>query len=173
MKQAIKSPAAATGRAAQQSANSRFQYNDIDRARNALNAVSPDVDRDTWIKVGMGAKAAGLSFDDWDAWSSNGATYEPAAAKSAWRSFDTDRGISAGTLFWIAGEHGWRDHVRPAHKRQSRVGPRDALAAMAYEATVITVIASDIKERKTCDEETYQRLAQATARIAAAKDGHV
>lgn len=54
---------------------------------------------------------------------------------------------------------------RPMSRYERRFNPRDVLAALAYEATVITVIASDIKERNGCDDETFNRLATATRRI--------
>ena len=37
---------------------------DLDRARNALHAIPPDLPRNDWVKVGMAAHAAGLSFDE-------------------------------------------------------------------------------------------------------------
>ena len=58
----------------------------------------------------------------------------------------------------------------PKSRFERRTGPKDALAALAYEATIITVIASDMKERRTCDEDTFNRLALAASRIGAAKD---
>ena len=33
---------------------------DTDRARDALRAIPPDCDRETWVKVGMSAQAAGV-----------------------------------------------------------------------------------------------------------------
>ena len=85
----------------------------LERALNALNAISPDVDRDTWIRVGMAAHANGLEFDDFDQWSSAGATYKEQDCRTAWRSFKPDKGIGAATLFAIAHEHGYGDKTKP------------------------------------------------------------
>lgn len=42
---------------------------DIDRAREAIFSMPSDIPREKWIRVGMVAHAAGLSFDDLDGWS--------------------------------------------------------------------------------------------------------
>jgi len=36
------------------------------RTRDALDAIPADIPRDLWVRVVMGAKAAGLTFDDFD-----------------------------------------------------------------------------------------------------------
>jgi putative DNA primase/helicase len=74
---------------------------------DALNAVSPDIPRDEWVRVGMALHAAGADFDDFNAWSSRGATYSAQSCRDTWRSFRAGRGIGAGTLFSIARLHGW------------------------------------------------------------------
>lgn len=84
---------------------------ELARARDALRAISPDLSREDWIRAGMAAKAAGLSLEDFDAWSATGATYNPRSAADAWRSFKPDGGIGAGTLFAMAREAGWTDRA--------------------------------------------------------------
>ena len=76
---------------------------DLDRARDALHAIPPDLPRDEWVRVGMAAQAAGLSFEDFDAWSARADNYEARAARDTWRSFKPDGPTSAGTLFYLAG----------------------------------------------------------------------
>lgn len=83
--------------------------NDLDRAHSALQAISPNVPREDWVKVAMGAHAAGISFDSFDQWSSHGDTYTQAAARDLWKSIKPGKGRSAATLFDIAKQHGWRD----------------------------------------------------------------
>ncbi len=58
---------------------------DINRARDALHAIPPDLPRPEWVKAGMAAHAAGLSFDDFDSWSALADCYEAAAARDTWR----------------------------------------------------------------------------------------
>lgn len=82
---------------------------ELARARDALRAISPDLSREDWIRVGMAAHAAGLPFDEFDAWSAAGASYSARSAAEVWRSFKPDGGIGAGTLFAMAREAGWTD----------------------------------------------------------------
>lgn len=81
---------------------------DTDRAREALHAIPPDLPRDEWVKVGMGAHAAGVDFDTFDAWSAGAGNYNAAASRDVWRSIKPGKGVGAGTLYRVAAEHGWR-----------------------------------------------------------------
>lgn len=87
-----------------------------DRAREALNAIPADIPRDAWVKVGMAAQAAGLEFDDFRDWSAQAPSFNERDAQDTWRSFQTGKGIGAGTLFKTAAENGWRfDSPRAAN----------------------------------------------------------
>ena len=81
---------------------------DTDRAREALHAIPPDLPRNEWVKVGMGAHAAGVDFDTFDAWSASAGNYNAAASRDVWRSIKPGKGVGAGTLFRMAAENGWR-----------------------------------------------------------------
>jgi len=81
---------------------------DIDRARDALHSIPPDIDRDSWVKVAMGAHAAGVDFDTFDTWSAGAGNYNAAAARDVWRSIKPGKGVGAGSLYREAVEHGWR-----------------------------------------------------------------
>ena len=96
---------------------------DLDRAREALHALPADLPREEWVRAGMAAKAAGLSFDDFDAWSATGASYRAADVRDTWRSLSVDGGIGAGTLFHMAKGAGWR--------ADGREHPRDGMARQA------------------------------------------
>ena len=91
-----------------------MQANDLDRARDALHSIPPDLPRDGWVRTGMAAHAAGLSFDDFDTWSAGGANYKAPEARATWRSFKAGKGVGAATLFGMAKDHGWTDGDRPA-----------------------------------------------------------
>ena len=93
------------------------QAHEIDRAHDALQAIPPDLPHGQWLRVGMGAQAAGLDFDAFDAWSSAAGNYDARAARDTWRSIKPDRGVGAGSLFRIAKEHGWRDDGKPPKQR--------------------------------------------------------
>ncbi|GAB2531864.1 hypothetical protein GCM10027032_18950 [Simplicispira piscis] len=79
-----------------------------DRARDALQAIPPDLPRDEWVKVGMAAQAAGLDFDAFNDWSAGAGNYNERDARDTWRSIKSGGGVGAGTLFRVAAENGWR-----------------------------------------------------------------
>lgn len=81
-----------------------------DRIRSALSHIPAD-DRETWLHCGMAVKAelGDDGFSIWDAWSQTAENYRPDSAKAVWRSIRASGGISGGTLFKTAIEHGWRD----------------------------------------------------------------
>ncbi|GAO21242.1 primase 2 [Alicycliphilus sp. B1] len=81
---------------------------DTAKAIDALHSIPPDIDRDSWVRVAMAANAAGVGFDDFDAWSAGAGNYDAAAARDVWRSIKPGKGVGAGTLYRVAAEHGWR-----------------------------------------------------------------
>lgn len=84
---------------------------DTARVVDALHAIPPDLGRDEWVKVGMAAKEAGVSFEAFDQWSAGGGNYDARACRDTWRSIKPGKGIGPGTLFKMAVEHGYRaDH---------------------------------------------------------------
>lgn len=89
---------------------------DTAKAIDALHAIPPDLPRDEWVKVGMGAHAAGVDFDTFDAWSAGAGNYNPAAARDVWRSFKPGKGVGAGTLYRVAAENGWRMDGKPQQR---------------------------------------------------------
>ena len=93
---------------------------DLDRARDALQFIPPDLPRDEWVTVGMAAHAAGLQFDDFNAWSAAAGNYSERDARDTWRSFKPGKGIGAGTLFKVAADHGRRREGAASHGRQTR-----------------------------------------------------
>ncbi|NZA03378.1 AAA family ATPase [Ottowia beijingensis] len=95
---------------------------ELNRAREALGHIPPDLPRDEWVRAGMAAQAAGLDFDAFDSWSAQAASYDSRAARDTWRSFKPGKGVGAGTLYRMATEHGWRDDAKPT--RQAPAKPR-------------------------------------------------
>jgi len=108
-----------------------------DTARDALFAIPPDLTRDEWVKITMGAHAAGLDFDTFNDWSAQASNYDPAAARDTWRSIKPSKGIGAGTLFHMARAHGWgrsghteAKPLRPAPaKRTAKPVQREGMTA--------------------------------------------
>lgn len=77
------------------------------QAFDALLAIPPTIDHDTRARVGMAAKDAGITFDDYDAWQSTNPRYDAGEVRSMWHGFK-DGPVKAGTLFSIAKQHGWK-----------------------------------------------------------------
>jgi len=113
--------------------------NTIESARAALYSIPPDLPREQWVRVGMGAHAAGLGLEDFDAWSQAGGTYREADCRATWRSFKPG-GIGAGTLFHLAAEYG---HHQAADRRSK--GP--ARPATAPKASRPSVGAAEVWKR--------------------------
>ncbi len=94
----------------------------IDRARSALHALDPGCSRDEWAVLGMAAKDAGLTVNDFIAWSEAAGNFGgDADCRAAWRSFKPGK-VTQATLFAKALDAGWtdpdREDRRPQQKRQ-------------------------------------------------------
>lgn len=82
---------------------------ETERARSALWSLDAGCSRPEWVRLGMAAKAAGLTFEDWHAWSETAGNYRNEAdCRSTWGSMKGE-GIGAGTLFAAARAAGWQD----------------------------------------------------------------
>ncbi|MBK3823964.1 PriCT-2 domain-containing protein [Paraburkholderia aspalathi] len=82
---------------------------EIDRARSALFHLDAGCDRETWVRIGMAARSAGLDIGEWIDWCSTRANYSgEREARTVWQSFRSDGGIGAATLFRLALDAGWR-----------------------------------------------------------------
>ena len=89
--------------------------------QSVLYHISPDCDRDQWIQIGMALHHAGYqdkaldtAFMLWDDWSSQSEDKYKGQKDLMrnWRSFRPNNGITIGTLFHIATEHGY-ERPRP------------------------------------------------------------
>jgi len=99
---------------------------DIERARSALQSIPADLSREDWIRTGMAAQSAGLTLEDFTAWSATADNFAgPKDCARAWQSFKGD-GIGPGTLFFIAAQHGWRDTGRNPSQRQQKAAAKPA-----------------------------------------------
>jgi putative DNA primase/helicase len=107
----------------------------LDRAREALQAIPPDLPRDEWVRAGMAAQAAGLGFDDFNEWSAGAGNYDERAALDTWRSIKPGKGIGEGTLYRMAAEHGGygkrreRPSKAPARPVEPAKAPRPGMSA--------------------------------------------
>jgi len=116
-------------------------FTEQERARSALFHIDPGADRDSWVKAGMGAKAAGLDFDDFHNWSAGAGNYKnEAECRSVWSSIK-EGGVSAASLFHAARAEGWTDSTEQRPERpQSRPAERkqpEATKPPPYDARTL------------------------------------
>lgn len=96
----------------------------VDRARDALQSIPADLPRDEWVKAGMAAHAAGLTFDDFVQWSAQAGSYDARTCRDTWRSFKPNKGIGPGTLYRMAADvGGWRMDGKPIARHTPRKPP--------------------------------------------------
>ncbi|MBF0348337.1 MAG: PriCT-2 domain-containing protein [Magnetococcales bacterium] len=63
------------------------QESSLEEIKSALSALTPNLDRDEWVRIAMALKA-GLGdegFQVFDSWSSGGTAYSQADARDVWR----------------------------------------------------------------------------------------
>lgn len=108
----------------------------IERARDALFSLSSDVPREDWIELGMSAKAAGLSLEDFLEWSSQCSRFVDRDARAAWKSFRSDKGLGPGTLFHRAQAAGWNPN-RQKDKADAKTAKAPAKSARKNAAARI------------------------------------
>lgn len=89
----------------------------LDSLREPLKCIPSD-DRQTWLDVGMAIHAAsgggveGRSL--WDEWSQSSEKFNAREQSTTWNNFKLrDGGKTAGTIFHLAGEHGWKRGGKP------------------------------------------------------------
>lgn len=78
------------------------------RAASALFHLDAACPRDEWVVIGMAAKAAGLSFEEFHNWSKTASNYAGERdCLSVWESLDKNGPVTEKTLFASAREQGW------------------------------------------------------------------
>lgn len=94
--------------------------------RDALASIPPDIDRDTWARIGMAVKSelGDAGFDTWCQWSARAEGSDPVDVRDTWKSVKAGGRVRIGTLFHIAKQHGFR--FTDAAPVQAPVQPRAA-----------------------------------------------
>jgi hypothetical protein len=87
-----------------------------DKAYDLLSHINPDCGYDEWIAIGMGIHSEGLGFDVWDNWSKSGTKYNANGMQSHWKSFNSGRGITFGTVVKMAQNGGWKPQRKDDYK---------------------------------------------------------
>lgn len=90
------------------SATEGEQSQDKEHVMSLLGHVSPDVEYDEWVRIGMALHSSRepWSWDVWLAWSQGGRKFQGEAdLRKRWDSFKRGGGVSMGTLFHICGQY--------------------------------------------------------------------
>ncbi|WP_395699947.1 PriCT-2 domain-containing protein [Aquabacterium sp.] len=130
-----------------------------DLVRSALASVPSDVDRDTWVHVGMAIKSelgADAGFDLWSEWSALGESYKPRDARDAWRSMKAGDRTTIGALFGIAKDHGWQFQDADAASQASAVEPANPAELQR--------VADERRQQREAEAAEYRRRADQAAR---------
>ncbi len=118
---------------------------EIARARSALHAIDAGCPREQWVRVGMAAKSAGLSFEDFHAWSQDAGNYvSERDCLLTWNSFSEDGPIKANTLYAMAFASGWKD---PFKRLQAANGGHVGVSISAPRKAAVTPIATAESDR--------------------------
>jgi hypothetical protein len=103
--------------------------NEIERAADALHHIDAGCARDEWVRAGMAAKSAGLSFDDFHNWSASAGNYAGEnECRTVWKSFDDSGAVTPATLYGMAFAQGWKDPSKSRAKGSNGSRPSLPLA---------------------------------------------
>ena len=92
------------------------------KAAQALQHISPDCDYDQWIEIGQALHSEfgeqGCSL--WDTWSQGGTKYEGTKdIETHWKSFHQGKGVGLGTLFKYAKDCGWEAPTKQTERKSA------------------------------------------------------
>lgn len=96
-----------------------------ERAADALLHIKSVNSGNEWLQITMAYKAAGGDYDTWDKWCSSlpdaSEKYIEGRERTRWESLTAAGGVTAGTLFYHAKNHGW---TPPAGQIERTSAPR-------------------------------------------------
>ncbi|HAB94192.1 MAG TPA: DNA primase [Lachnospiraceae bacterium] len=101
--------------------------------RELLDHIDPSIlDYQTWAEVGMALKYEGFPCSVWEDWSRRdfGRFHEGECHKK-WRTFKRDEGVTGGTIYHLAVEHGW---APPKHEAGRILSLDDSIE---YEGSIV------------------------------------
>jgi hypothetical protein len=85
---------------------------ELSRALSALNAIPSECSNETWLQVGLAAKAAGLTLEDFTTWSNRANNSDERDCAQVWRSLSGGPTKAAALLEW----HSLQDGKTPARE---------------------------------------------------------
>lgn len=108
--------------------------------REMMGFISPNIQYDDWIKIGMALHAEGLPFNIWEEYSNRTRNAEHRRDNPAmhWRSFKSGAGVSFGSFVKMAQDGGWM-YVSPASEniKNEKISPPTAEPEIKAEKPVV------------------------------------
>lgn len=100
--------------------------------RELLDHIDPSIlDYQTWAEVGMALKYEGFPCSVWEDWSRRDfGRFREGECYKKWRTFKRDEGVTGGTIYHLAVEHGWA----PKHEAGRILSLDDSIE---YEGSII------------------------------------
>ena len=100
--------------------------------KELLDHIDPSIlDYQTWAEVGMALKYEGFPCSVWEDWSRRDfSRFHEGECSKKWRSFKRDEGVTGGTIYHLAVEHGWA----PKHEAGRILSLDDSIE---YEGSII------------------------------------
>jgi RecA-family ATPase len=122
---------------------SKSAPDEMAKAAQALQYISPDCDYDQWIEIGQALHTEfgeqGCSL--WDTWSQGGSKYEGTKdIEVHWKSFHQGKGVGIGTLFKHAKDNGWE---APTKHTERKSAVEDFAAVISQAQAPVTEDALD------------------------------
>jgi hypothetical protein len=111
-----------------------------DEAGLCLEYISPDIDYEEWIRVGMGLKEHGCSCGVWDSWSSGSQLYKHGECERKWASF-SGSGVGFGSIVNMAKDGN---------------GGKSPITAAKNQREPVKVTADDFEEIEVVDDPVQQ-----------------
>lgn len=73
-----------------------------------LSHIPADLPYFEWVAIGMALHSEGYPLSIWEEWSKKGSSYKPNECARKWQGFTCNKGVSLGTLIFIAKQYGYR-----------------------------------------------------------------
>ena len=118
-----------------------------ERAASALQVIDSGCDRESWVKIGMACKFAGLEFEDFNSWSASAGNYAGESdCRTVWKSFGESGRVTPASLFGMALAQGWKDPAKRANRNASAPIARPVKATPAPAIQAESVKAAHVWE---------------------------
>lgn len=101
-----------------------------EKVQEAISYISPDIERDAWVKIGMAVKSelGQDGFAIFDNWSKGGKSYNERDVKDTWKSISGSQGITVGTLFHEARLNGYQSNTTYTPPSPEEIAQREERA---------------------------------------------